>query len=232
MYPCPKTLRSDQAAAVRWLRERIGLSREQLAAASGVSAVHIKFIERGKRNPSEAVIQKLLPALRVSRRDLDGLLALRPWARSTASGDPATLVDVRRRRAARRGGGIRVRRGSGPTGASRRRGVANGRSRAAGPADGRSRHAAERRAPNQNAVRCVSARTARSAPAPAASRAAALPTAASVQARPPHRRRRPNHDPRRRRSTQNCSNCASATCISPAPIRRWCSAGSRALDDR
>ena len=76
---------------MRWLRERIGLSREHLAAASGVSAVHIKFIERGKRNPSEAVIQKLLPALRVSRRDLDGLLALRPWARSTASGEPATL---------------------------------------------------------------------------------------------------------------------------------------------
>jgi transcriptional regulator with XRE-family HTH domain len=83
--------RRDLAEAVRWLRERIGLSRDQLAAASGVSAVHIKFIERGKRNPSEAVIQRLLPALRVNRHDLDGLLSLRPWARSTASGDPATL---------------------------------------------------------------------------------------------------------------------------------------------
>ena len=78
-------------SVLRWLRERIGLSRDQLAAASGVSAVHIKFIERGKRNPSEAVIQRLLPALRVTRHDLDGLLSLRPWARSTASGEPATL---------------------------------------------------------------------------------------------------------------------------------------------
>ena len=83
--------RSDLAEAMRWLRERIGLSREQLASASGVSAVHIKFIERGKRNPSEAVIQRLLPALRVTRHDLDGLLSLRPWASSTASGGPATL---------------------------------------------------------------------------------------------------------------------------------------------
>ena len=84
-------VRSELSQALRWLRERIGLSRDQLAAASGVSAVHIKFIERDKRNPSEAVIQRLLPALRVTRHDLDGLLSLRPWARSTASGEPATL---------------------------------------------------------------------------------------------------------------------------------------------
>ena len=82
---------SEMAAALRWLRERIGISRDELAAAAGVSAVHIKFIERGKRNPSEAVIQRLLPALRVTRADLDGLLRLRPWASSTASGAPATL---------------------------------------------------------------------------------------------------------------------------------------------
>ncbi len=81
----------ELSEALRWLRERIGISREQLAAASGVSAVHIKFVERGKRNPSEAVIQRLLPALRVTRDDLDGLLSLRPWARNTASGEPATL---------------------------------------------------------------------------------------------------------------------------------------------
>jgi transcriptional regulator with XRE-family HTH domain len=83
--------RGELSAALRWLRERIGVSREQLAAASGVSAVHIKFVERGKRHPSEAVIQRLLPALRVTRHDLDGLLSLRPWASRTASGDPATL---------------------------------------------------------------------------------------------------------------------------------------------
>ncbi len=83
--------RGELSEALRWLRERIGVSREQLAAASGVSAVHIKFVERGKRHPSEAVIQRLLPALRVTRHDLDGLLSLRPWASSTASGDPATL---------------------------------------------------------------------------------------------------------------------------------------------
>ncbi len=82
---------SDTAEALRWLRERIGLSREQLADASGVSAVYIKFIERGKRNPSEAVIARLLPALRVTRADLDGLLTLQPWASSTAAGTPATL---------------------------------------------------------------------------------------------------------------------------------------------
>jgi hypothetical protein len=34
----------------------------------------------------------LLPALRVTRADLDGLLRLRPWASSTASGAPATLA--------------------------------------------------------------------------------------------------------------------------------------------
>jgi transcriptional regulator with XRE-family HTH domain len=84
-------VQSDLSEALRWLRERIGVSREQLAAASGVSAVHIKFIERGKRNPSEAVVQRLLPALRVTRHDLDGLLSLRPWASSTASGEAATL---------------------------------------------------------------------------------------------------------------------------------------------
>ena len=81
----------DLREALRWLRERIGLSRDELARESGVSAVHIKFIERGKRNPSETVVERLLPALRVSRADLDGLLRLRPWSVVTAAGVPATL---------------------------------------------------------------------------------------------------------------------------------------------
>ena len=82
----------DLSEALRWLRERIGLSREELAAASGVSAVHIKFIERGKRNPSREVVERLLPSLRVTRADLDGLLELRPWAASTSTGTAATLA--------------------------------------------------------------------------------------------------------------------------------------------
>lgn len=55
---------------IREIRERKGLSQEQLSRLSGVSASHIGYIENGEREPTVSVLCRLAKALNVSILDL------------------------------------------------------------------------------------------------------------------------------------------------------------------
>jgi transcriptional regulator with XRE-family HTH domain len=49
--------------AIRISRQRLGLSQEELAAASDIHLTHIGGLERGVRNPSYATLVRLARAL-------------------------------------------------------------------------------------------------------------------------------------------------------------------------
>ena len=55
---------------IREIREKKGLSQEQLSRLSGVSASHIGYIENGEREPTVSVLCRLAKALNVSILDL------------------------------------------------------------------------------------------------------------------------------------------------------------------
>lgn len=55
---------------VREIREKKGLSQEQLSRLSGVSASHIGYIENGEREPTISVLCRLAKALNVSILEL------------------------------------------------------------------------------------------------------------------------------------------------------------------
>lgn len=55
---------------VRQLRDRAGMSQEELADAARLHRTAIGFIERGERGSTLQTIEKLAKALRVSPRDL------------------------------------------------------------------------------------------------------------------------------------------------------------------
>jgi len=57
-------------AKLRATRERVGLSREQLALASGLTASTITVYENGYRGPSRPALIRLAAALGTSPRDL------------------------------------------------------------------------------------------------------------------------------------------------------------------
>jgi transcriptional regulator with XRE-family HTH domain len=52
--------------AIRTSRERLGLSQEELSAASDIHITHIGGLERGVRNPSYATLVRLAQALKVN----------------------------------------------------------------------------------------------------------------------------------------------------------------------
>jgi transcriptional regulator with XRE-family HTH domain len=56
--------------AIRLSRERLGLSQEDLAAASDIHITHIGGLERGVRNPSYATLLRLSQALKVKPGEL------------------------------------------------------------------------------------------------------------------------------------------------------------------
>jgi transcriptional regulator with XRE-family HTH domain len=58
------------AKNVRSLRKERGLTQEQLAHEVGIDLTYLGGIERGRRNPSVAVIGRLATALSVYPRDL------------------------------------------------------------------------------------------------------------------------------------------------------------------
>lgn len=55
---------------IRKIREEKGLSQEQLAKLSGVSASHIGYIENAEREPTVSILCKLAKALNVSPDEL------------------------------------------------------------------------------------------------------------------------------------------------------------------
>ncbi len=58
------------AANLRRIRERTGLSQEELAARCGLHRTEISFLERAQREPRLSTIVKLAKALNVSAADL------------------------------------------------------------------------------------------------------------------------------------------------------------------
>ncbi|MGH7428279.1 MAG: helix-turn-helix domain-containing protein [Candidatus Methylomirabilaceae bacterium] len=60
----------DYGKAIERLRERRGLSREDLARASGVSYSYLSEVERGLKRPSTDVLVKLATALEMLPSDL------------------------------------------------------------------------------------------------------------------------------------------------------------------
>jgi transcriptional regulator with XRE-family HTH domain len=57
-------------AKLRAVRERVGLSREELALAAELAASSITVLENGYRGPSRAALIRLADALGVSPREL------------------------------------------------------------------------------------------------------------------------------------------------------------------
>ena len=55
---------------VRRLREERGLSQETLAFEAGMQRTYVSGIERGIRNPTVTVLERLASALKVAMADL------------------------------------------------------------------------------------------------------------------------------------------------------------------
>jgi len=55
---------------LRRIRERKGITQEQLALNAGLNRAYIGYIERGERNPSTDTLVKIAKALKVSPKDL------------------------------------------------------------------------------------------------------------------------------------------------------------------
>jgi transcriptional regulator with XRE-family HTH domain len=58
------------AVKLKALRERRGLSQEQLAEAAGISRPHLARLETAKQDPTLSTIEKLAKALKVKAADL------------------------------------------------------------------------------------------------------------------------------------------------------------------
>lgn len=64
--PCPAPLLRDHLARnVRAARVRAGMTQEQLAERSGLHQTYLSDIERGKRNVTLDVVERLAAALEV-----------------------------------------------------------------------------------------------------------------------------------------------------------------------
>ncbi len=51
---------------IRYLRKKKGMSQEDLALESGINKNYLSDVERGSRNPTIVVIEKIATALEVS----------------------------------------------------------------------------------------------------------------------------------------------------------------------
>lgn len=72
LYRLPMDLSRQFGAAVRRHRELVRLSQEDLAGRAGLDRTYVSGIERGTRNPTLRILQRLADALGV---DLDVLFA-------------------------------------------------------------------------------------------------------------------------------------------------------------
>lgn len=59
--------------AIRGLREKRGLSQEDLAHEAGITTGSLSMIERGRRNPTWGTVKAIAAALDVSIGKLDAL---------------------------------------------------------------------------------------------------------------------------------------------------------------
>ena len=57
---------SQVGAALRALRDEVGISQEELAGRSGLDRTYISGIERGRRNPSVRSLQRVSDALGIT----------------------------------------------------------------------------------------------------------------------------------------------------------------------
>lgn len=55
---------------IRLLRNEKGFSQEELAHRAGIDASHLGKLERGQRNPSLVVVEKLIVALEITFEEL------------------------------------------------------------------------------------------------------------------------------------------------------------------
>lgn len=55
---------------IKSIREKKGITQEELALNAGLNRAYIGYIERGERNPSTETISKIARALKVSTKDL------------------------------------------------------------------------------------------------------------------------------------------------------------------
>jgi transcriptional regulator with XRE-family HTH domain len=72
--------------ALRHLRRLRGLTQEELAAAAGVSAETISFLERGAREPRPHTMRRIAQALGVRIQDVTEFATERPSAVGESSG--------------------------------------------------------------------------------------------------------------------------------------------------
>lgn len=63
-------VRSRLGANVKRLREQLGLSQEQLAFDADMHRTYVSGIERGVRNPTVTVLERLAIALKTKSADL------------------------------------------------------------------------------------------------------------------------------------------------------------------
>ena len=62
--------KNDHGAVIRAARESLGFSQRKLAAAVGVKASHIAYIEGNQRRPSMALLRRLAQVLGLDRREM------------------------------------------------------------------------------------------------------------------------------------------------------------------
>jgi transcriptional regulator with XRE-family HTH domain len=63
-------IRRRVGANVRHIREGQGISQEELADRAGIHRTYISGVERGIRNPTVTVLEKIAKALKVKAADL------------------------------------------------------------------------------------------------------------------------------------------------------------------
>jgi len=56
--------------SLREIRERKGITQEELALNAGLNRAYIGYIERGERNPSTETLAKIAKALKISLKNL------------------------------------------------------------------------------------------------------------------------------------------------------------------
>jgi transcriptional regulator with XRE-family HTH domain len=67
---CPQDVRERVGLNLQRLRREKGLSQEELADRAGIHQTYLSGVERGKRNPTVSVLQRIAEALGADIEDL------------------------------------------------------------------------------------------------------------------------------------------------------------------